>query len=103
MAAIALTCKATLAVLLVAAGAAKLADLRGFAATVQLFLPGSAVARPRLGYLAAIAVAAAEIAVGAASLSSPLATWLNVLVLGLCCAFVAVSAVGHARYPGRPC
>src|SRR5690242_4224607 len=102
---IALACKAALAVLLVAAGAAKLADLRGFAATVRLFLPawagagtgagtlagagafGGAGVRPRLSYAAAIAVAAAEIAAGAASLSSPLAGWMNVAVLALCCAF----------------
>ncbi len=38
---VALACKAVVAVLLVAAGGAKLADLPGFAASVRLFLPGT--------------------------------------------------------------
>ena len=101
MAGIALACKASLAVLLVTAGAAKLADLPGFAATVRLFLP----VRTRSGsrHATATAVAAGEMVLGAASLSSPLASWLNIAVLALCCGFVAISAVGHARYPGRAC
>jgi hypothetical protein len=100
MAGIALACKAALAVLLVAAGASKLADLSGFAATVRLFLQAGTRAVRRA---TAVGIAAGEIVLGAASLSSPHASWLNVAVLALCCAFVAVSAVGHARYPGRAC
>ncbi len=108
MAGIALACKAAIAVLLVAAGASKLADLPGFAATVRLFLPARARARDRSGpagpgRATAVAIAAGEIVIGAASLSSPSASWLNVAVLALCCGFVVVSAVGHVRYPGRAC
>lgn len=91
-----LGCKAALAVLLVAAGGAKLADVRGFGASVRLFV------RWRPGVLAG-AVAAGELAIGAASLALPLAWWLNVVVLAVCASFLAVSAVGYVRYRGRPC
>jgi len=98
---IALACKATIAVLLVSAGGAKLADLVGFAATVRLFSPAwTASWVPRA--IAAM-IAGLEVIVGAASLSSPLERWLNLAVLVLCCAFVAVSAAGYRRYPGRAC
>lgn len=101
MAVAALACKAAIAVLLVAAGAAKVADLPGFAGTVRLFLPPR-TSRPVVRAVALLA-AATEITIGAASLSSPLARWLNAAVLVLCCGFVAVSAIGYARHPGRTC
>lgn len=91
-----LACKASIAVLLLAAGGAKVADLAGFAAAVRLFVPGRARA------LAAV-IAAGEAVAGAASLSLPAAGWLNPAVLAICCCFVVVSAVGYARYPGRAC
>ncbi len=68
MAAVVLGCKAVVAVLLAAAGGAKLADLSGFAASVRLFLPGGLAAR---SLTIATALAGGEVAVGAASLSSP--------------------------------
>ncbi len=101
MAVAALTCKAAIAVLLVVAGSAKLADLAGFAGTARLFLPArtsQAVVRA----LAAV-IATTEVAIGAASLSSPLVRWLDLAVLALCCGFVAVSAIGYLRHPGRAC
>lgn len=91
-----LGCKASIAVLLLAAGGAKLADLAGFAATVRLFVPGYA------RVLAAV-IAGGEVVSGAASLSLPAAGWLNLAVLVICCCFVAVSAVGYARRPGHQC
>jgi hypothetical protein len=98
--------KAMLAVMLVVAGGAKLADLSGFAATVRLFLPPVAAARPWsagvAGRLAAVA-AGGELLLGAASLSSPGAAWLNAAVLGVACSFVAVSGAGYAFHRGRSC
>jgi hypothetical protein len=96
-----LACKAAVAVLLVAAGGAKVADLPGFAATVRLFLPGTAARRPVS--IVAAGVAAGEIAVGTASLSSPRASWLNLVVLAIGCSFVAVSGAGYRWHRGRSC
>lgn len=98
---LALACKAAVAVLLVAAGGAKLADLPGFAATVRLFLPARTA--PGIRLAVAVTVAAGEIAIGAASLSSPQAGWLNPAVLALCGGFMLVSALGYLRFPGRAC
>jgi methylamine utilization protein MauE len=95
-----LTAKVVIAVLLVAAGGAKLADIDSFAATVRLFWPANFPASARA--IAAM-IACTEIAAGTASLSSPLAGWVNYAVLGLCCAFVVVSAVGYHSHPGRAC
>lgn len=89
-----LACKTSIAVLLLAAGGAKIADLAGFAATVRLFVPGRARA------LAAV-IAAGEAVAGAASLSLPGVGWLNPAVLVICCCFVVVSAVGWARHRAR--
>lgn len=97
MAVIVLGCKAALAVLLLAAGGAKLADLEGFAATIALFAPRGPVRA------AAAAVAAGEIVVGSASLALPRAWWLNAVVLAICAAFLAVSVAGSVRHPGRSC
>jgi hypothetical protein len=96
-----LACKAIIAVTLLAAGGAKLADLPGFAATVRLFVPRHPAApAPRA---VAIGIAAGEIAVGAASLSSPRAGWLNVVVLAVCLGFLSVSVIGYFRHRGRAC
>ncbi len=100
MAGLTLTAKLVIAVLLIAAGGAKLADLEGFAATVRLFWPAGLAVGARA---IATTIACTEIAVGTASLSSPQAGWVNYAVLGLCCAFVVVSAVGYHTYPGRAC
>lgn len=89
-----LACKASIAVLLLTAGGAKLADLAGFAATVRLFVPVRALA---------VVIAAGEIGAGAASLSLPAVGWLNQAVFVICCGFLVVWAVGYARHAGRPC
>lgn len=101
MGVVALGCKAAVAVLLVAAGGAKLADLPGFAATVRLFWP----TRIRHGWARQIAatIAIAELALGAASLSSPRARWLNLAVLALSAGFVVVAAIGYRWHRGRSC
>ncbi|HEX6930587.1 MAG TPA: MauE/DoxX family redox-associated membrane protein, partial [Streptosporangiaceae bacterium] len=101
MAVAALACKAAIAVLLVAAGAAKLADLAGFVGAARLFLPARTNQAPVRAVAAGIALT--EIAAGAWSLSSPQTRWLNLAVLALCCGFVAVSAIGYVRHPGRAC
>jgi hypothetical protein len=93
--------KAVVAVLLVAAGGAKLADLPGFAASVRLFVPDPG--GPRLGRCVALGIAAGEVTAGAASLSSPRASWLNLVVLAICCGFVAVAAAGYRWHRGRSC
>jgi Methylamine utilisation protein MauE len=101
MGVVALGCKAAVAVLLVAAGGAKLADLPGFAATVRQFWPVSFW--PGSARQVAGVIAIAELALGAASLSSPRARWLNLVVLGLSVGFVAVAAAGYRWHRGRSC
>jgi hypothetical protein len=96
--------KAAVAVLLLVAGGAKLADVPGLASAIRLFLPAAA----RQSVLAALPAASAglalaELLTGAASLCWPAAGWLNWLVLALASGFVAVALVGYARYRGRPC
>jgi hypothetical protein len=93
--------KTAIAVLLVAAGGAKLAGLREFGVSVRLFLPGGA---PRwlAPYLAG-GIAAGELVTGAASLAVPQAAWLNLAVLAICGCFLAVWTAGYARHRGRPC
>jgi hypothetical protein len=98
--------KAVLAVMLVVAGGAKLADVRGFAVTVRLFLPPAVATRSwsvPAACWAAAAVAAGELLLGASSLSSPAVAWLNDAVLGAACSFVAVSGTGYAFHRGRSC
>ena len=98
--------KAMLAVMLLVAGGAKLADLAGFAASVRLFTPrrvaASASAEPLLRWLA-LAVALGELALGTVSLTSPALGWLNPAILAVGCAFVAVSGAGYAFHRGRSC
>ena len=101
MARVVLGCKAAIAVLLVAAGGAKLADLPGFAAAVRLFAPRGTA--PALLRAVAVGVAIVEVVAGAASLSAPRAGWLNLLVLALSCGFVAVSAAGYGWHRGKSC
>ncbi len=96
-----LGCKAGIAVLLLAAGGAKLADLRGFAASVRLFLPRGT--GDWLPATLARGIAAGELAAGAASLTVPLVRWLNVVVLAICVSFLAVAAAGYLWHRGRPC
>jgi len=98
---IALSAKALIAVLLLAAGGAKLADLPGFTAAVALFVPGRVPRQVRRG--TALGVAIGEIAAGAASLSSPGIGWLNPVVFGIGCGFLGVSVVGYAWHRDRPC
>jgi hypothetical protein len=99
-----LAAKAAIAVVLLASGGAKFADIAGFAATFRLFVPSRAVARlsPALP-VAAITVAAAELVAGGVSLCWPAAGWVNPAVLMLSCGFAAVAGAGYARHRGRPC
>jgi hypothetical protein len=95
-----LAAKTAIAALLVAAGGAKLADLGGFAAAVRLFMPGPT---GRWSRAVARGIALGEVAVGAASLSSPDVGWLNPVVLAICCGFVAVSAAGYRWHAAQAC
>ena len=98
---LALTAKALVAVLLLVAGGTKLADVTGFAAAVRLLVP---VRLPgRTARTAALAIAAAEVALGLASLSSPATGWLNLAVFAVACGFVAVSILGYAFHRGWSC
>ncbi len=101
-----LAAKAALAVMLLVAGGAKLADLAGFATAIRLFLPPSlAAARwaAPAARRAALAVAGAELALGAISLAAPGQRWANVAVGVLAACFVAVSGAGYAFRRGRSC
>lgn len=101
MSAVPLAVKAFLALVLLLAGAAKLADRHGVASTVRLFLP---TATPgRLVVAIATASALVEVGTGGASLVFPGARAVDVVVLGLTCAFVATSVLGHALHPGATC
>jgi Transmembrane secretion effector len=92
--------KAVIAVLLLAAGGAKLADLPGFASTVRLFVPRAVRARSRP---TAIGIAAGELAAGAVSLSVPEDRWPNFVVLAACIAFLITWSTGYVRHRGRSC
>jgi hypothetical protein len=101
---VALAAKAMLAVLLIGAGGAKLADIAGFAAAVTLFVPPHAQRRVRsLVPVATSAIIAAELLVGLVSLCWPSATWADLAVLALAGAFTVVATVGYARFRDRPC
>lgn len=93
--------KSALAMMLLTAGPAKLADLASFTATVRMFAPGL-VSLPVVR-AAALAIAVAEAALGVLSVSTPGAPWVNVAILALACAFLAVSAVGYLVFRGRSC
>jgi hypothetical protein len=101
MDALALCAKAALAVMLIVAGGAKLADRAGFAAVVRLFVPMRALA-PAYNHIAT-AIALAEVILGCASLSFPAVKWINLLVLIAGCAFIIVSVTGLVRHRGRSC
>ncbi len=98
-----LGCKAVIAVLLLAAGGAKLADLTGFASTVRLFVPVPALRSHRGSLLLAGGIAAGELAAGAVSLSVPQPRWPNLVVLTICVAFLITWTVGFVRHRGRSC
>jgi hypothetical protein len=98
-----LGCKASIAVLLLAAGGAKLADLAGFSATVRLFVPSRVPRAPATSSVLAAVIAVGEVVAGAASLSMPAVGWLNPAVLVICCCFAVVWTVGYVRHAGRPC
>ncbi len=98
-----LAAKAAIAVLLIAAGGAKLADPVGFTAAIRLFVPPPAARRRALVPAVAAAVIAAELVAGAVSLCWPAAAWANLAVLVLACGFTVVAGLGYARYRGRPC
>lgn len=93
--------KSLLAVMLLVAGGAKLADLTGFAGSVRLFIPRRIPGEVREGM--ALGVALTELLIGAVSLSSPTIRWLNPVVFALGCVFVAVSGLGYAFHRGRSC
>ena len=95
MVVLALGAKAAVAVLLLVAGGAKLADLAGFAGAIRLFLPPT-TPRPILAALpaASAALALAELLTGAASLCWPAGRWLNWLVLGFASGFVIADGSG---------
>jgi hypothetical protein len=99
-----LAAKAAVAVLLIASGGAKLADLAGFATAIRLFVPARAPARVlAAAHDAAVAIAAAELLAGAVSLCWPSFAWVNLAVLALSCGFAVVAGFGYARHRGRPC
>jgi hypothetical protein len=102
--ALVLAAKAAVAVLLLASGGAKLADLAGFAGTIRLFVPirASAWALSAAHY-AAVTIAVAELLTGAVSLCWPALAWVNLVVLALSCSFAVVAGLGYARHRGRPC
>jgi hypothetical protein len=102
--ALVLAAKAAVAVLLLAAGGAKLADRAGFAAAIRQFVPLRSPARVHdLVPAVAAAVIAAELIAGTVSLCWPAAAWANLAVLALAAGFTVAAGVGYARFRGRPC
>lgn len=100
---VAYVAKVALCAVLLVAGGAKAADISGFATTVRLFLPRRRRVLGRLPRRIATATAAAEIAVGIASISAPGVAWLNAVVLVFASAFLAISGAGYAFYRNRSC
>lgn len=101
MTVLAVAAKSLIAVMLLVAGGAKLADPASFAAAVRLFVP---LRSPWLVVrAAAVGIAIAELALGAASLSLPSLGWLNPLVFTFTCGFIGVSSVGYVFHRGRSC
>ena len=109
-----LSAKALLAVMLLVAGGAKLADPASFAAAVRLFLPRrrppgwpAGTARPLTSPASALrvawAVALAELALGGASLAFPAIWPLSLAVLAAACSFAVVSGLGLVFHRGRSC
>lgn len=96
-----LAIKAALALMLVIAGSAKLVDLRGLAATIQVFSPRST---PNL-VLRGIAVSAglAELLLGTISFAFPELAWVNVVVFGAACVFLLLSTTGYIFHRDVPC
>jgi hypothetical protein len=107
--------KAAVAVVLLVAGGAKLADLDGFAAAIRLFLPrwlmlqsagragGLSRRVPASLPVVAAAIAAGELLVGAASLCWPALGGVNLAVLALACGFTTVATVGYVFRRGQTC
>ena len=96
-----LAVKAVLAVMLLAAGAAKLADVSGFTTTLRLFAPP-----PLRGVTlraAGVAIAGAELLIGATSFAFPELAVVNALVLAAGCAFVIASTLGYVLHRGAAC
>jgi hypothetical protein len=96
-----LAIKAALALMLLVAGSAKLADVRGFAVSVQLFVPRHAPGFVLPGI--ALCAGLAELLLGAASFAFPALSWVNVGVLVAGCVFVLLSAAGYLFHRGIPC
>jgi hypothetical protein len=93
-----LVLRGLLALMLLAAGAAKLADLGGFAATLA-----SLGLRQRWASSAALGVATAELGVAAVSLTGMWPATTDAAVLGLTLAFTLVAVFGAARRPEVRC
>ena len=96
-----LAAKSGLALMLVVAGAAKLAEVSSFAATVQVFTPISTSAR--ITESLASALATLEVLLGGTSLAFPSIAAVNWLVLAAGCAFLTVSLIGYLRHRGMSC
>jgi len=96
-----LAVKVALAMLLVVAGLSKLADRAAFQESLSLVTPPWM--SPRFRPPLAAAVIGTEILAGALSLLLPRLTAVDVAVLTLCTAFVAVSLVGTRYHRGRRC
>lgn len=96
-----LAAKSLLAVMLLVAGSAKLADLASFAAAVRLFFPVR-IARIAVRWVA-VGVAVTEFALGSVSLSWPAMGWINPAVFVLTCGFTAVSSAGYLFRRGQSC
>lgn len=97
----ALTSKTVLASMLLVAGGAKFADLDGFAAAVRL-LTSFHLTR-QSARLAGLIIALTELITGMASLALPEIPRINLAVVVMTCAFLAVSLLGYVRHRGRSC
>lgn len=94
-------CKSVIALVLIVAGGAKLADPASFAAAIRTFTSQ----RPAYPVVKALAmtIASTELSLGVVSLSLPSVWVLNVCVFAMACGFLLVSLIGYVFHRGRPC
>lgn len=96
-----LTLKVSLALMLLSAGVAKLADFSNFTLTVRLFLPRDTPELAARGVAGLVILA--EAAVGAISFVVPFVRGIDVGVFTITCLFVIVAIFGYLFRRGAAC
>jgi hypothetical protein len=97
----ALIAKAAVAVILIVAGGAKLADIPGFTTTVRIFVPVRT--SKAVSTVFARALSLLELGLATGSLAFPRIIAFDIAIFILCCMFVVVSVYGYIFHHGRSC